>query len=77
LLPSDLVRTLAGPCGVIAVAPVESVVDHDFASREELDMGSTDAQVCDFFMPQPILGRDDVKRLAHPRPTDRRHDRNR
>lgn len=51
LLPSDLARAPAGPRGILAVAPVERVVDHDLPSGEELDMGSTDAQVRDLLMP--------------------------
>ena len=56
------------------VSPVKGMVDDDLAAREELDMRAADAEIRDLFVFEPVLGGNDVERLAH-RCTSRRLER--
>jgi hypothetical protein len=47
------------------VPAVQRVMNHDLASREELDVGSAYACVLDLLMVEPIFGWNHVERLSH------------
>ena len=65
LVAGDFPRPLSWPCWLVAVSSVEGVVDDYPPLREELDVGTTDADVGDLFMLKPIVSRQDVEGLTH------------
>jgi hypothetical protein len=65
LFSSDLGRPPTGPSGIVRMAAVEGVVDHDLAPGEELDVRTAHTEVLDLLMGKQIVVRHDVERLAH------------
>lgn len=65
LVASDLPCPPPGPGWFISVSSVESVMDDYLPVGKELDMGTTNADVGDLFMFEPIARRHDVERLTH------------
>ena len=65
LVAGDFSRPLPGPCWLVAVSSVEGVMNDHLPFREKLQVGTTDAEVGDLFMLEPIVGRHDVEGLTH------------
>ena len=65
LVAGDFPRQLSWPCWLVAVPSVEGVMDDHPPFRKELDVGTTDADVGDLFMLEPIVGRHDVEGVTH------------
>ena len=65
LVTGDFSRPLPGPCWLVAVPSVERVMDDYLPLRKEFDVGTTDAEVGDLFMLEPIVGRHHVEGLSH------------